>query len=90
MSAVDESELSESLSGYEQEQCEPWLDDGDIIVRAGFKNFRVNQNLLAKHSTIFNDMFNCSSPEGDDCAEVTLPDDPEAVECLLQCLYDVS
>ena len=34
-----------------------WFDDGNIILQAGSRLFKVHRGVLSKHSTIFRDMF---------------------------------
>ncbi|CAA7261832.1 unnamed protein product [Cyclocybe aegerita] len=56
-----------------------WLDDGNIILQAEGTQFRVHKSMLARHSTIFKDMFSFPQP-----AE---PLDPD-VEVILSIFYD--
>lgn len=63
-------------------RSEPWFDDGNIILEAGAKQFRVHRRVLAASSKIFADMFSAPQPaQGDEvvdgCPVVKMSDDAE-------------
>ncbi|KAF5374142.1 hypothetical protein D9615_008824 [Tricholomella constricta] len=69
-----------------------WFNDGNIILEAQGKQFRVHRGVLAKHSDVFKDMFDVPTPPNDPtvegCQIVHLTDSAQDVEHLLSCLYD--
>ncbi|KAH6911776.1 hypothetical protein BKA70DRAFT_1146185 [Coprinopsis sp. MPI-PUGE-AT-0042] len=72
-----------------------WLSDGNVILQAGRRLFRVHKSVLSRHSTVFNDMFMMPQPlqNGDDtldgCPVVKLEDGGSTCwEWLLELLYD--
>lgn len=77
-----------------------YFADGDIVVSAVSKDksyiefYRVDRVFLARHSTIFKDMFvvgesNLDMEQYDGVPKVHLPDDAEDVAGLLSAIYDV-
>ncbi|TEB24230.1 hypothetical protein FA13DRAFT_1818078 [Coprinellus micaceus] len=70
---------------------EVWFDDGNIVLQAGDKQFKVHRGVLAKHSPIFSDLFQIPHPHDeptvDGCPIVELHDSPEDVEHVLKALY---
>jgi len=73
-------------------RSEIWMAYGDIILQVESRQFRVNRDILAKHSSVFRDVFSVPQPlseatvEG--CHIVELSDKAEDWELLLAALYD--
>ncbi|KAH6907633.1 hypothetical protein BKA70DRAFT_1283560 [Coprinopsis sp. MPI-PUGE-AT-0042] len=72
-----------------------WLDDGNIILEAEGKQFRVHKSILSQNSRVFEDMFKVPQPlptcenTVDGCPVVKLEgDDSDHWEWLLELLYD--
>ncbi|KAI5896308.1 uncharacterized protein SCHCODRAFT_02532055 [Schizophyllum commune H4-8] len=71
-----------------------WFDDGNLVLQAGRTQFRVHKSILATRSIFFSDMKNLPQPLGaeealvDGCPVVELSDDTEAVQYMLECIYD--
>lgn len=71
-----------------------WLDDGNIILQAEDKQFRVHQGYLARLSTIFADVFSMpqpsdgSQPDVDGCPVLHLQDSAEDLSVALSEIYD--
>lgn len=69
-----------------------WFDDGSVVLQAELVQFRVHRTVLARHSSIFKDMFSIPQPpcgamvEG--CPLVLLHDNSEDVYHILTALYD--
>ncbi|KAL1946218.1 hypothetical protein VTO73DRAFT_15345 [Trametes versicolor] len=67
-----------------------WLEDGNIVLVAGTRAFRVYKGLLAAQSSMFADMFFASRPQADElfegCPVVRLSDSPEELKHLLDVL----
>jgi hypothetical protein len=74
------------------ERGDPWLDDGNVILQAGSKQFRVHRSILSASSSIFKDMFTLSSPSDgvlvEGCHVVHLSDTADDLHYVLQALYD--
>lgn len=49
------------------ERAQPWYDDGNIVLQAELKQFRIHRSILSANSVIFKDMFSLAQPtvEGD-------------------------
>ncbi|KAH8797121.1 hypothetical protein DL96DRAFT_1788627 [Flagelloscypha sp. PMI_526] len=64
-----------------------WFEDGNIVIKAGNRLFKVHRSILAAQSHVFSDMFSFPSfqeqEKFDDCPLVQMPDDPESVEFFL-------
>lgn len=73
-----------------------WFDDGNIVLEAEGKQFRVHRGVLEKHSSVFKDMLSVPQPPESDeptidgCPIVQLPDKADDWEHLLNSLYDWS
>lgn len=80
---ADAVTLEHPSDGFEN--CDPWFDDGNIIIRAGNKRFKVWKSVLSAHSVVFHDMFSLPQPAGA-VDEVTLTDDPDVLQCMLSSL----
>jgi hypothetical protein len=72
------------------ERSEPWFEDGNIVIEAGFKQFKVYRGILAASSEVFRDMFLVPQPieQGsvDGCPIVHLSDSPDDVRYILDAL----
>ncbi|KAJ6553622.1 hypothetical protein DFH09DRAFT_1496253 [Mycena vulgaris] len=73
-------------------RSEIWMPYGDIILQAESTLFRVNRDVLAKHSSMFQGMFLLPQPPNqetvDGCAIVELSDSAKDVGILLGALYN--
>ncbi|KAJ7116530.1 hypothetical protein C8R44DRAFT_627933 [Mycena epipterygia] len=71
---------------------EIWMPYGDIILQAESTLFKVNRDILAKHSPVFQGMFLVPQPQIqeniDGCPIVELSDTAKDVGLLLAALYD--
>ena len=66
---------------------EVWMVDGNVVIQAGQVAFKVYWGILARRSTIFNDLFSIPRPleveTMDGVPIVRLPDSPDDLRCLL-------
>ena len=71
-----------------------WFEDGNIVLLAQGTGFKVHRSVLARHSTVFKDLFLLGSPSADETldgvAVVSLHDDPHELADLLDVLYNGS
>ena len=69
-----------------------WMLYGDIILQAESTQFRVNRDILSKHSSVFQDLFLLPQPVGEElvegCPIVQLADSAIDLELLLSAFYD--
>ncbi|KAJ7108756.1 hypothetical protein C8R44DRAFT_714111 [Mycena epipterygia] len=69
-----------------------WMPYGDIILQAESTLFRVNRDVLAKHSSVFSDMFSVPQPSNqpmvEGCPVVHVSDTAKDWELLLEVLYN--
>ncbi|KDR83241.1 hypothetical protein GALMADRAFT_113452 [Galerina marginata CBS 339.88] len=69
-----------------------WFEDGNVVLQAQSKQFRVHRSVVARHSTVFRDMFSLPQPEGDDlldgCPIVHVTDASKDWEKLFTILYN--
>ncbi|TCD63693.1 hypothetical protein EIP91_005098 [Steccherinum ochraceum] len=69
-----------------------WYADGNIVLVAQRTAFRIHQGVLARKSSIFEDMFKMPQPENaetyEDCPIVHVSDTAEDMEQVLAVLYD--
>ena len=84
----------------EQQRGEPWFDDGNIVVYTDDGDsgtivaFKVHRGVLARHSEIFQSMFELPPPMGeememvDGCQVVHMHDRPVELSSLIRALYD--
>ena len=78
------------------ERGEPWFDDGNIVLLADASNvaFKVHRGMLARHSEIFQSMFELPPPSQadvekvDGCQLVRMYDLPSELSSLIKALYD--
>jgi hypothetical protein len=65
---------------------------GDIILQAESTQFRINRDVLARHSSVFADMFSIPLPSDEPtvegCPIVRVSDTAKDWELLLDVLYD--
>ncbi|KAH8797122.1 hypothetical protein DL96DRAFT_1478853 [Flagelloscypha sp. PMI_526] len=65
-----------------------WLEDGNLVIKAGNRIFRVHRSTLAAQSSVFADMLSFPpSPNQeifDGCPLVEVPDDPASIEFFLR------
>lgn len=68
-----------------------WFEDGSVVLQAGNVQFKVHRSILAKHSSIFADLFRVpqpvSEPTLEGCPIVHLQDNPEDLKRVLLILY---
>ena len=64
-----------------------YLDDGNVIITAGKMLFRVHISLLSKHSTVFRDLIRSSRDQFRDMVHLTVEDQSEDMEALLNVIY---
>ncbi|KJA19710.1 hypothetical protein HYPSUDRAFT_189651, partial [Hypholoma sublateritium FD-334 SS-4] len=43
-----------------------WFDDGSVVLQVESTQFRVHRSILAKYSSVFDDLFKVPQPEGDE------------------------
>ncbi|KAI0648589.1 hypothetical protein C8Q79DRAFT_906465 [Trametes meyenii] len=72
---------------------DPWYEDGNVILVAyGKVGFRVHRQVLAKHSSVFHDMFLVgqaeSSEQQEGCPVVHVSDPASDLKLFLRGLYD--
>lgn len=78
----------------EMERLDPWLDDGNIVIVAQRKMFRIHRSVLCLNSGVFKDMFTAAHSGGaeeevfDGCPVIHLPDAVADIEIMLKALYD--
>ncbi|KAJ6519054.1 hypothetical protein C8R45DRAFT_11752 [Mycena sanguinolenta] len=69
-----------------------WFRDGSVVLQAENTQFRVHFGVLARHSSVFSDMWELPQPSDeptvDGCPVVKLEDDPTDVQYMLKTLYD--
>ncbi|KAI6019149.1 hypothetical protein EDC04DRAFT_2576051 [Pisolithus marmoratus] len=75
-----------------KEHLQPWFDDGNIVLVAEGKCFRVYRGMLSVHSPIFRDMFSCPQPADQEetiegCAVVHLQDSASELQHILRALF---
>lgn len=77
-----------------KEHLDPWFDDGNIILVAEGKCFKVYRGMLSLHSPIFKDMFSCPQPvdqeemDGEGCPVIHLQHDSASeVQHVLRALF---
>ncbi|KAF9533920.1 hypothetical protein CPB83DRAFT_744452, partial [Crepidotus variabilis] len=67
-----------------------WFLNGNVVLQAGQKQFRVHQSMLSRNSSIFHDMFSIPQTQDDNtedgCPLVVLHDSATDVENLLTLL----
>ncbi|KZP23479.1 hypothetical protein FIBSPDRAFT_698028, partial [Athelia psychrophila] len=75
-------------------RSEIWFEDGNVVLEAERKQFKVHRGMLARSSSIFRDMFTVPQPQNpeeesvDGCVIIRLPDSAEDVEIVLQALVE--
>ncbi|KAF7964590.1 hypothetical protein HWV62_5375 [Athelia sp. TMB] len=75
-------------------RSEIWFEDGNVILQAENTQFKVHRGMLARNSSIFNDMFSVPQPpmpeeesvEG--CVVIHLPDSAHDLEIVLRALIE--
>jgi len=70
-----------------------WFKDGSIVLQAETTQFRVHSTMLARHSSVFGDMFEIPQPaEGEPrvegCLLVHVSDSAEDIGHMLSSMYD--
>ncbi|KAJ6509171.1 hypothetical protein C8R47DRAFT_1208369 [Mycena vitilis] len=75
-----------------QRSPELWFDDGNLIVQAEDRQFRVYRGVLAARSPIFQDMLSFPQPSDSElvegCPLVRLPDSALEVTAFLRAIFD--
>jgi hypothetical protein len=71
-----------------------WFKDGNIILQTGNTRFKVHQGALARHSSVFDDVFSMPQPDPvetqnttSDCPLLVVHDQPEDIEFALEVFY---
>ncbi|KAF8558580.1 hypothetical protein OG21DRAFT_1455124 [Imleria badia] len=83
-------------TGSQVDRLDPWKEDGNIVLAAEGKYFRVHRSILSTYSEVFRDMFDCPHPNEvekelvDLCPVVHLHDAATDVQIMLKALYDRS
>ncbi|KZP23447.1 hypothetical protein FIBSPDRAFT_1042898 [Athelia psychrophila] len=75
-------------------RSEVWFEDGNVVLQAERKQFKIHRGMLARTSSVFRDMFTLPQPpisqedtvEG--CIVVQLSDSAEDLEIVLQALIE--
>ena len=75
-------------------RSEIWFEDGNVVLQAENMQFKVHRGMLARNSSIFNDMFSVPQPpipeeesvEG--CVVIHLPDSAHDLEIVLRALIE--
>ena len=76
------------------DRFDPWNEDGNIVLAAEGKYFRVHRSVLRTHSEAFKDMFDCPHPiEAEKgfielCPVIHLHDPAIEVQIMLKAMYD--
>ncbi|EMD39921.1 hypothetical protein CERSUDRAFT_46377 [Gelatoporia subvermispora B] len=79
------------------ERGEPWFDDGNIILLTGQEEgtvaFKVHRGVLARHSEVFQSMFEIPQSQAcvemlENCPVVRMHDRPTEFSTLIRALYD--
>lgn len=70
---------------------DPWLEDGNVILRADNIDFRVFKSILSNSSLVFRDMFAVAQPhhidDASECPVVVMHDDPIELGYLLKAVF---
>lgn len=73
-------------------QSDIWFDDGSVILQAESTQFRVHRTILARHSSVFRDIFDVPRPHDESliegCPIIRLSDSAEDIRLALIALYD--
>lgn len=71
---------------------DPWFEDGNVVLVASQTSFKVHRGVLAKHSDVFQGLFNIPQPEDAEKYEgvpvIKMTDNPDDVSVFLAALYD--
>lgn len=78
------------------DRFDPWKEDGNIVLAAEGKYFRVHRSVLSAHSEVFKDMFDSSCPHLNEaekefielCPVIHLHDSATDVQMMLKAMYD--
>ncbi|KAF9231197.1 hypothetical protein BU15DRAFT_68530 [Melanogaster broomeanus] len=88
---------SETTTTQQGTHLTPWFDDGNVVLAAEGKHFRVHRGVLALYSEIFKDTFSCPQPQEckdqemiEGCPIVTLHDTTQDVQIVLRAFYSRS
>ncbi|KAJ6557895.1 hypothetical protein B0H19DRAFT_947157 [Mycena capillaripes] len=88
----DSSSLLNATDDATSVRSEIWMPYGDIILQVESTQFRVNRDVLAKHSPVFRDLFSVPQPPNErtmeGCFVVELSDAAEDWALLLEALYN--
>ncbi|KAJ7017171.1 hypothetical protein C8F04DRAFT_1244330 [Mycena alexandri] len=86
------SSLNATLEGGVSIRSKIWMPYGDLILQVESTQFRVNRDVLAKHSSVFRDLFSvpqpANEPTTDGCHTVELFDRADDWAELLAVLYE--
>ncbi|KAH8826501.1 hypothetical protein DL96DRAFT_1711070 [Flagelloscypha sp. PMI_526] len=79
---------TDSHSGSPERVSDLWYTDGNLVVKAGSRLFKVHRGVLAAQSAVFADMLSFPPSQDqenfDGSPLVQMPDDPESVEYFLR------
>ncbi|KAJ7183257.1 hypothetical protein C8R46DRAFT_1027013 [Mycena filopes] len=85
-------EDSNSVKAAPLTRSEIWMPFGDVVIQAESTQFKVNRDILIKHSTVFQGLFLVPQTENEEvvegCPIVKLSDSAKDVGLLLAALYD--
>ncbi|KAF5340566.1 hypothetical protein D9611_007303 [Ephemerocybe angulata] len=81
-----------ALGEHPPKRCEDvWFDDGNVVLQAEDIQFKVHKSVLAKHSSVFADLFDMphanDEPKVDGCPIVELHDSAEDIKHMSLRLY---
>lgn len=80
------------MAGKREELQNLWFEDGDIIIAAQSRRFRVHKAFMSLHAAVIKDMLSFPQPAEQESTEgvpiVTFPDDERDMEYFVRAVYD--